>query len=342
MPVTIRPFSAIPSAAIRDYLIQQGEDSAAIVDWKYFDAEFNSGRERGFAYVENDKVSGALGLIPFTALINGNNLAAAWSCDWSCNVSVPGPLGIMLIKQSLRTYPLIYSLGGSAQTRAIMPRLSQYTAEDAGLELHRPLRLGGAIRALARAAHVRVPDSLPLIDNFPLSFSGRSSSNPPVHISADLRSALEPVVSQSPKGEPCPAYDALFIDWLLRRCPAISSRVCTVESGPDAGTAVLFWCPVADHRFWRIAIVGDSTAQAPLVRALRAVFRYIIKEGGWMASILVSRLDGDLISTLKRVGFIAGQHRPLYVLNQLQTTAATELRRLSYLDTDYAYRFSHL
>ena len=59
-----------------------------------------------------------------------------------------------------------------------------------------------------------------------------------------------------------------------------------------------------------------------------------------MISILASRLDIDLVATLKRAGFIAAQRRPLYILNQIPSMPATELRRLSYLDTDYAYRFS--
>jgi hypothetical protein len=342
VPVTIQPFSALHAAAVRDYLVQQGGDSPAIVDWKYFDASFNHGRERGFACVEENNIYGTLGLIPFTVSINGNRLESAWSCDWYRNASLSGPLGILLMKQSLRTYSLIYSLGGSTQTRAIMPRLSQYTAESAGVELHKPLRLGGALRVFAKVAGIRLPESLPLIDKIPLRFFGANPSDPPVRISDDLQGTLEPVLSQPMQEEPRPAYDGAFIEWLLGRCPVISSRVCTVPTGPDSSLAIFFWCQVTDHRFWRVALAGDTGSKTALIHGLQAVCRYIMQEGGWMTSILASRLDTDLLLTLKRAGFVAAQRRPLYVLNQLPSVPTAELRRLSYLDTDYAYRFSHL
>ena len=342
MSVTIQPFGALDTASVRDYLVEQSNDSTAIIEWKYFDASFNQRRERGFACVDKGRVCGALGLIPFTALVNGAFLQSAWSCDWSCSSSLPGPLGIMLMKQSLRPYPLIYSLGGSTQTRSIMPKLAQSTVEGAGVELHKPLRLGGAIRALASAGGIRIPKSLPLIDRFPLRFMGVDRAAPHPQISSDLRSALAPVLNQPARDDPSPAYDSAFIEWLLGRCPIISSQACTIQGESDAHFAILFWCQATDHRFWRIAVVGDIKSRPDVVRALREVFRYIMKEGGWMVSILTSRLDTGLLSTLKGLGFIAAQRRPLYVLSTLPTMPALELRRLSYLDTDYAYRFSQL
>src|SRR5690242_18802066 len=65
-------------ADIKQYLTGKGETGATI-EWKYFDSDFNKERDRGFVYLHNGKIAGFIGLIPFTASIDGQNLSAAWS-----------------------------------------------------------------------------------------------------------------------------------------------------------------------------------------------------------------------------------------------------------------------
>ena len=340
VPVSIEPFSNLDAQTIRDYLVQQGEDSPAVIDWKYFDSTFTRGRERGFACIQNGRIHGTLGLIPFQALINGERLETAWSCDWYRDLSLPGPMGIMLIKHSLRSYPLLYSLGGSAQTRMIMPRLSQYTAATAGIEFHKPLRLGGAIRASARLTRFSVPKSIPIVDHLPLPLFIRRAPDCEAHLSMDLNSALNSIPDPSWADQPCPAYDLPYIKWQLGRCPVISAGVCTVSSSSQSAVAILFWRLVTNKRFWRLAVLGNTNSTLTLVCGLQRVLQHIQEEGGWMASVLASRLDASLLAALKKAGFFSGQRRPLFILNQLPHVAITELQRLSYLDTDYAYRFN--
>ena len=342
MTVSIEPFSALDQQSIRRFLVQQGNDSSAIVDWKYFDNSFHAGQERGFACLQNGKISGAVGLIPFAVSIDGRKVQAAWSCDWYRDSELAGPLGIMLLKQSVRSYPIIYSLGGSPQTREIMPRLSQLTALTAGVELHKPIRLGGAIRAFAKLGGWGIPHSLPVIDDLPLHFSLSRVLPASAQLSGGIGAALDPVLYRHSPASPVPAYDAAYLHWLLGRCPAIESGVCTAPAGSDSSVAVLFWRLVEDQRFWRLALLGDLSATPWVTAALNRALQHIKGAGGWMTSILISRLDVSLFRLLRRFGFIAGQRRPLYILNRPDQGPLTELRQLSYLDTDYAYRFTFL
>ena len=112
-PVRIEPLSSLPAGQVRDYLIRQGHQPA-IIDWKYFDAEFNRHGERGFAGVQDGRLVAFLGLIPFTVQQGGRPVNAAWSCDWYKDPDISGPLGLMLIRQSVAA---IRSLIRSAEAR---------------------------------------------------------------------------------------------------------------------------------------------------------------------------------------------------------------------------------
>ena len=171
MALYVKPFSQLPRDAVSDYLIRQCGLTAELVQWKYFESHSAPNRERGFACFDGNRVSGTLGLIPFRVSIGGTQFDTAWSCDWSSDASVGGLGGILLMKHMLASYPLVFSLGGSEHTRAIMPRFSQIAALDAGLELHKPLRLGGLIRAAARVSRIGVPDRIPLVDGVPVNIS---------------------------------------------------------------------------------------------------------------------------------------------------------------------------
>ena len=131
-----------PPTLVRDYLVRQ-DISPEIVDWKYFDARFSRGRERGFVCMKDDKVCGFLGLIPFQVRKDARTLECAWSCDWSVDASqVAGGMGIMMVKQAKDAYDAVFNVGGNENTRRIFPRLSDRTVWDAGISFVLPLRLG--------------------------------------------------------------------------------------------------------------------------------------------------------------------------------------------------------
>jgi hypothetical protein len=338
--ITIEPLSKIPITSVRDFLIsyQHGPD---VINWKYYDRHFNGARERGFACVDGDRIVSFLGLIPFTVMHNGKAMDAAWSCDWYRDPNASGPLGIMLIRHSLKAYPLIYSFGGSEMTTAIMGRLSRVTIPTAGLELYKPLRVGGALYGLRKAMRVTHLPSFSTIDNMRLPMRNwKRQGEITIHLLEDLPDNLDGVLSERLTDGHLPAYDLPYLRWLLERCPAITGGVCLVSREEQPIGAILFWRPVADRRFWRVALLPRGRDYTMLEAGLEKVIRHIRDSGGWLISMLASRLDKSLLEVARRHGFYrSNSRRPLYILTRAPDAAPQELEQLTYLDTDYAYRF---
>jgi hypothetical protein len=317
-----------------------GHDPAT-VEWKYYDSSFNRSRERAFACIDDrGRLVSFLGLIPFTVMHNGKRVDAAWSCDWYRDPDASGPLGIMLIRHSLKTYPLIYSLGGSEMTRAIMGRLSKVTIPTAGLELYKPLRAGGVLYALQKAGPIKHLPSFAAVNNIRLPLKRYRNKEFTVNLLATLPAALNDVLSDRLTDGHVAAYDRPYLQWLLERCPAITGGACLVSRGEEAVGAILFWRPVADRRFWRIALLPRRRQCEMLEVGIQRVAHHIRDNGGWLISLLTSHLDKSLLELASRNGFYrSNSRRPLYILTREPEATVQELEQLSYLDTDYAYRF---
>jgi hypothetical protein len=125
------------------------------------------------------------------------------------------------------------------------------------------------------------------------------------------------------------------------RCPILISGVCTVPGDSTPRAAAFFWRLAKKPAFWRIALVSEPRAPEELDLALTRVIQHIQSQRGWMISVLVSHLETDLLRSLKSKGFIAAKgRRPLFIMDSDSKGTPGELKKLSYLDTDYAYRFS--
>ncbi len=337
----IKALSALPALAVKEYLIRQGNDTEPILEWKYFDPLASRGGERGFACIHDGQMTAFVGLVPFQVSDSGVRIETAWSCDWYRDPGSGGPMGIMLLKRSLASYGRLYSLGGSENTRAILPRLSQTVVLDAAIELHKPLRVGGVIRAIARTAHLRRIPRVALIDDVPLQRVGRIASPSKARLSSTLSSSIETLLEASRDYDPQSCYGIAYFNWQLMRCPVLVSGVCTVPGDATPRAAVFFWRTVQSSAFWRIALVHEPRAQEEIHLALTRVIQYVQAQGGWMISVVVSRLEKDVLGLLAQKGFIAARgRRPLFIMDNKSELPPRELQKLSYLDTDYAYRFS--
>lgn len=336
----IRPLSTLPPAAVKEYLLRQGNDTEQIIDWKYFDPTPNRGGERGFACVQDDRITAFVGLIPFQASDTGVRIETAWSCDWYRDIGMSGPVGIVLLKHSLASYGRLYSLGGNENTRAILPRLSQTIVHDAAIEVHRPLRMGGAIRALGRAAHLPFTLRIPFAADIPLQSTGRLASSSRARLLSHFPPSLEALLEASRGPDPHSCYNVTYIKWQLTSCPLLSSGVCTVPGDSPPRAAAFFWHPVNNSEFWRIAAISEPHAWDELDLALTRTIQHIHEQHGWMVSVLVSHQEKELLHLLRKRGFMPSKRRrPLFIMDINGKTVPGELRKLSYLDTDYAYRF---
>lgn len=340
MRLTIVPLSEVPSSLLKDYLGGQGMPSE-IISWKYFDSAFNRGRERGFVWLREGRVAGFVGLIPFDLSGGGNRSQTAWTCDWSVGEPDANPgFGVMLLKRAIDSCGHLMALGGNENTQRLLPRIATRTVPEAGLMFGLPLRLGAVFRKLGR-----LPEAGPLrrifsaLSGIPLRWVGGAESR--VRVERGVSPAISALLESERGPGWSPRYDFEYLNWQVGRCPAVVSWTCIAPGEAGSRAAALFWRPVDSSNLWRTAVWMEAGGQESLRAVLREVVRRIYGEGGVAVSAIVSRLDHDLIQILREIGFVRiGAPRPLFVCTPGRNRGSLdEPGRLSYLDTDLAYRF---
>jgi hypothetical protein len=339
MPSGFAPLSAIDPESLVEYLGREGHAPEA-VRWKYFDSRFNRHRERGYAWVKDGKIGGFLGLIPFLVVAQNRVIDSAWTCDWSVQDPTARGIGILLIRQAQEKYEFLTQLGGNEATHRIISRLSSKAVNDAGVVFHLPLRVGAALRVARRKLPGLPVDALDFVNQLPLRWPRRPEGSVPVTIEPGVSEVVRPLLEPAEHGEIYSRYDFEYVRWQIADCPFLYSETCYISDGPAARAAALIWREAASTDFWRLAVWSRAGAEKELEILLSSVIRRVYESKGFLLSFVVSRLDQNLIKMLRRRKFLAApRRRPLHVIASRKGEPVPELWPLSYLDTDYAYRF---
>ena len=340
MPSSIQPLSALDPDLLVEYLGRE-DHSAAEVRWKYFDLRFNRGRERGYAWVKDGKMGGFLGLVPFQVVARDRVIEAAWTCDWSVQDPTARGIGILLMRQAQEKYEYLTQLGGNEATQRIMSRLSSMMANEAGMVFHLPLRVGAMLRVARRKVPQLAVDGLSFVNRLPLRWPRGSASASNVTFEPGVSKTLGLFLEPAQHGELYSRYDLEYVRWQVGDCPFLFSETCTVTDGSTPRAAALIWREKASTDFWRFAVWSRGGAEKELEALLSSVIRRVYDYKGFLLSSVVSRLDQSLIGLLRRMKFLAApRRRPLHIIANKKTgETLPELWPLSYLDTDYAYRF---
>jgi hypothetical protein len=334
-----QPLSALAPELLIEYLGREGNPAEA-VRWKYFDSRFNRDRERGYAWVKDGKISGFLGLVPFQVAARDRMIEAAWTCDWSVQDATARGVGILLIRQAQGRYEYLTQFGGNQATRRIVERLSSKTVNDAGMVFHLPLRLGAVLRVARRRLPKLPMDAVNFVNQLPLRFPRKADSSPAIFETGVSR-VLDALLEPAQRGEIYSRYDFEYVQWQIADCPFLFSETCYVadRSGPSA--AALTWREKESPDFWRMALWSREGAHRELETVLSNVIRRVYDYKGFLLSFVVSRRDVAMIKLLRSRNFVAApRRRPLHIIVSKKTgEPIPELWPLSYLDTDYAYRF---
>jgi hypothetical protein len=339
MSAGFQPLSSIDPGALIEYLGREG-NSAEIVQWKYFDSRFNANRERGYAWVKDGRIGGFIGLIPFQVWINGRIADAAWTCDWSVQDQSGRGTGILLIRQAQEKYEFLTQLGGNEATQRIISRLAAITVNDAGMRFYLPLRLGAILR-LARRRLPQIPlDAVNIVNRLPLRLPRKGTPNEMIvepGVSEVLRAMLEP----EEHGEMYSRYDFEYVRWQVGECPWLFSETCYIAVDSNPRAAALIWRQKSSSEFWRMALWSLKDADKERELLLSGVIRHIYERNGFLISAVVSRLDSTTTGLLRRRQFLASpRRRPLHIIDSKKSgNAVPDLWPLSFLDTDFAYRF---
>jgi hypothetical protein len=338
MPPSFQPLSALDPELLVEYLGREG-NPADIVRWKYFDTRFNRGRERGYAWVKHGKIGGFLGLVPFQVVINGRVAEAAWTCDWSVQDESARGVGILLIRQAQNRYDFLTQLGGNDATQRIVSRLSSKTVNDAGMVFHLPLRIGLALR-VARRKMPKFPfDAIDLVNRIPMKWPSRVKAKA-IRYEAGASEKLGAFLEPDRRGDFYARYDFEYLRWQITDSPHLTAETCSYVEGPEPHAAALIWREKQPD-FWRMAIWSRAGAEKEMDVVLSSVIRRVFENGGYILSFVVSRRDQTAIDAVRSKGFVpAPRRRPLHIITTKKDgEPVPEMWPLSYLDTDYAYRF---
>ena len=325
-------------AAVKRYLLGR-QIEREIIDWKYFDSEFNRDRERGVVLVRENQVAGFLGLIPFRAEKDGLRADCAWSCDWSVDPSQGGGMGLLLVKRARELYDGIFNLGGNENTRQIFPRLADRTVPDAGISLVLPLRLGSIVARLPRGFVKRLLSQQEKLQQIPLRWV-RTGVSSAVTIEPGLSPEVLSVTGATPRTDWRPVYDSEFLDWQFGRCPAIFSWSCWISSESPLRTAAVVWRSRTSKKLWRFVFYGETHDQEMLQILTAAIVSLAYQQGCMALVTIASHRQGELVRFLRRRGFLRRGGLPFYAMRgRCAELPIEDFVALSYLDADLAYRF---
>jgi hypothetical protein len=338
---SIVPLSQVPRDAAERYLVAQG-NSPAVVAWKYFDDEFNRGRERGMAWVQDGVVRGFIGLIPFALRGGAERIPAVWSCDWSLEAPdrTPG-MGILLLKAAIESSGLLVTFNGNERTDAILPRVASRTIADAGVRFLLPLRAGYyAGRAAARypaLAAARAP-----LGWIPLPAALRRPAGR-VEVERGVSGAIAPLLDADGDGAAVrPSYELGYLEWQCGRCPEIEAWTCAVAAagrGSAVRAAVLVWRSARAGADWKMALWGAGDAAAAR-SALLAGCRVAARHGAESVTAMVARADAAAVALLAAAGFRRSRTPVALYFSEGRGAAPAPtgaIGGLSALDTDMAY-----
>ncbi len=244
------------------------------------------------------------------------------------------------MRQAQEKYEFLTQLGGNEATQRIISRLAAITVNDAGIRFYLPLRLGAILR-LARRRLPQLPfDAVSIVNRFPMHLPRKAASSAVIFepgVSKVLSLMLEP----AEHGEMYSRYDYEYVRWQVGDCPFLFSETCYLGSDSNPRVAALIWREKSSTEFWRIAFWSRAGAEKELELLLSGVVRHIYESDGFLISAVVSRLDTTAIGLLRSKQFLASpRRRPLHIIDSKKTgKPVPELWPLSFLDTDFAYRF---
>ena len=328
---TIVELGAVDPLSIKKYLADRGQDPA-YTDWKYFDAAFNADRVRGFAAVQGGEVVGFIGLIPFNAVVDGEMVETAWTCDWSVDDAKAGPIvGISLMKSAIRAHPRVFHVGGNEITEKIFSRLAAHYERDAVCEYAVHLTVASHVdRLIAKAPGLAPLRKMPMGRVRAKSFAQEGLLEVTQGLAPE---ALDVFADRWSATTTHPHYDARYVQWQIAACPNHECYSCYAQ-GEAAG---LMWRPRGSNKEFRLAIAATASGQERLEAVVRSLVRHAYDQKADIAKVRVSQRDASLRKMLDGLGFRTKQHLPYFAFYDDPAGGPDDVMSgMSFLDVDEA------
>lgn len=329
----ILPLSAVPAEALISYLGERGF-SQSLVEWKYLNAAYNRGRERGICAMRDRQMVGFIGMIPVTLTKGMAAREDRWLCDWSIADPLNNKgLGGLIAENAFRSSGRMIAFGGTeAAKRRWRLKADSYDLE-AGFVFRKHLTLGSFISGLQRRGFL--PQQFGFSALRRISVARLKDAE-----GAVIYPGVHPSVTKlfvPGRHNWRPNYTLADLRWQLEDCPDVRAWTCLSK---DEKAGLLFWRASHDLAVWKLVLLPGEKGKTGLAGCIGKALQHMRKHGGESTLAVVSRHDHDLIQVLESWGFRGpGTISPIFFLDTEPGKAPTTLEGLSFLDADDGHRF---
>jgi hypothetical protein len=93
-----------------------------LLSWKYFEGGAPWGEARSYVLLQGEAIRAHCGVVPLSLHFSGKRVSSAYFTDWAGDRHLPGS-GVMLMKKLMCRAETAIVVGGSDDTRALLPKI---------------------------------------------------------------------------------------------------------------------------------------------------------------------------------------------------------------------------
>ena len=339
-PTAIRPTTPADGPALGALMAEVGlrpNAEPAHLEWKYWRERTDWPGPRSFVMARGDEILAHAAFIPGACLVNGQGpgtqrVRTRHVIDWAARPTATGA-GVSLMKYIAQGTEALLAIGGSAQTRQLLPHLGFRAAGRAGCfvrTLH-PLRIltrsqYPAVKLLPRLARsaywkMRAP-------------SGYEDDWRVRHIGSGELEALEAVLPRPRSGNSVFERGAGLFRYVLE-CPIATMGLYTLEKAGQLRGYFLLAFALRQARLADCWVDSDDPAEwLALIQCAAAT----AGEHPEAAELAAWASDERTAHRLQECGFHERDELPVMVLAARNPELAQARLRVQMLDNDAAYR----
>lgn len=306
----------------------------ALLRWKYDEPRPDWSGPRSFIWRDGDAIAAHACLCPVTYTLPSGDVTGSYLIDWAASRTSAGA-GVNLLRSLARQFDTLFAVGGSPDTRSILPKLGYRHICDLRLyaRVLRPWRqfqtdpFPRRWKAPLRLAR-NIFRSLAPIPEAPRDWSER-------RIDAFESSAQPLFDARSDSAFPCSRRTPELMNYYLR-CPAVVfASALLLRTGVPFGWYVLSRVG-GQVRIADIWVNSGSAADwsAAYTLALRAAYA-----DPAACEVVASASIPPAVEAVTRAGFRFHHAEPVFVLDPRKLLAAFQSLNVTFLESDLAYGF---
>jgi len=302
-----------------------------LMNWKYDEPRPDWTGSRSYAWMESGKIAAHACICPVTYRAGDREIQASYLIDWAASRNSPGA-GALLLRNLASFFPVLLAIGGSSDTRQILPKLGYRQAGELAFYV-RVLRPWRQVRTDPVRRGWKAP--LRLARNLFWSLARTSSVPREGHCSPIRESRASDGLPFLPGAVSTERTPELMNYWL--RCPgAAMSAFRVVEPSGVSGWFVL-------SRVGGVMRIADMRIPSAEVEHWRAAYAFAAQaaDDDEQACELIASASTPLAhEALRRSGFRLHHTDPVYLLDPQNLLIGHAPLDIALIESDAGYLYN--